>query len=253
MATIQVECPSGMAGTVRGLRVAEANKIAAATRRKRHEMIDTIMSDCWEKTAKPGPYNISGEDKPNWDEVLQGDAQYVLMQIRIATYGSEYSFSVQCTDAQCREKFEWVLDLNEVPIQTLSAASMERFIAGNAFESVIDGRRYTFALPTGKLAKKAAKMKAAHRDNKYSLALRLRITSIEGVEVNDLRRHIDTMGMGEVMELVAEFDEFDCGVDGDLEIECPECGGIMDITLPFEGDFFMPQKKRKRRNQTTAA
>ncbi len=253
MATIDILCPSGMAGTVRGLRVTEANKIASATRRKRHEMIDGVMSDCWEKTADAGPYGFSTDGKPDWDKVLTGDQQYVLMQVRIATYGGEYSFPVQCDNPQCREKFEWVLDLSEIPVQKMAEDDFEQFKQENKFEAVIGGRRYTFHLPTGKGVKRAEKLRPQYRNDKYTLALRLRLLAIEGVESNDMGKHIDAMGMGEVMELIGECDDHDCGVDGDLEIECPECGTIMDITLPFEGDFFMPQKKRKRKQTTTAA
>ena len=95
--------------------------------------------------------------------------QYVLINIRIATYGSEYDFPVQCTDDMCREKFEWMLDLNTLPVEKLDKADAELFRSGNRFETVIDSRKYVFNLPTGAMAKKAVKHKRNNLIFAYSL------------------------------------------------------------------------------------
>jgi len=39
-----------------------------------------------------------------------------------------------------------------------------------------------------------------------------------------------------------ELDRVDCGVDTNIEIECPECFSIQEVDLPFERSFFMPGK-----------
>jgi len=45
--------------------------------------------------------------------------------------------------------------------------------------------------------------------------------------------------------LLGEFDRVDCGVETEIEIECPECFGVTRVELPFEKGFFLPSMKRK--------
>jgi hypothetical protein len=48
---------------------------------------------------------------------------------------------------------------------------------------------------------------------------------------------------------VEEFDRVDCGVETDIEIECPECFSVQELELPFEKTFFMPGNARARRRR----
>lgn len=249
MASVEVVCPSGMAVEVRGLTVREANLLANATRKKRLSMLDQVLTNCWKGTSDLGPYQFSADGAPPWDDILQGDAQFLLIQVRIATYGAEYIFKHQCDDSSCRERFEWQLDLNKVPIQKLMPEDGASFKEGNVFSADLNGTRFKFLLATGATAKKADRHRANNRNSMMTLALRMRITEIEGVDQQDMRRYIDAMDMGTATDLMAEMDAHDCGVDGDIEVECAECGNIMEVSLPFESAFFMPDKKKKAKKK----
>jgi hypothetical protein len=74
--------------------------------------------------------------------------------------------------------------------------------------------------------------------------LGLRLDAIDGVEPRDKHRFIEDLGMADVAFLVSEFERVDCGVDTELEVECPECNGITRVELPFDKGFFLPEKKR---------
>ena len=246
---VTVECPSGLIGGVRGLKTKEANLLASSTRRKRFQIVDQILSACWSSTIDQGPYDFD-DGIPNWDNILQGDQQYILIQIRIATFGPEYIFRAQCDNQVCREPFQWQLSLDELPVHRLSNDDRTRFKAGNRFETMIDGRKFVFCLPTGHTAKKAAKQRDHLKQQMATLAMRMRILEIENVEAHEMRRFIDDMELNVIRELIAIFDEHDCGIDGDLEIECEECGGIQEITLPFEGEFFFPDRSKKKKTHS---
>ncbi len=247
MAKISIVCPSGLTGEVRGLKVKETDTLASATRRKRYDVIDSVMTNCWLSAENRGPYSF--DDAPKWDDVLQGDINFILMKIRIATFGSGYSFKVQCKDEFCREPFEWVLDLDDLPVQELPQESRDQLASENKFFCTINEKKYTFTLPTGKTAKRADKVKRNSRGSRLSCAVRMRRLEDEGVHSNDIKRFLADMDMGDLGELIAGFDKHDCGVDGDLEIECPDCGSIQEMTLPFEGDFFFPKHQKTQRGR----
>jgi hypothetical protein len=51
--------------------------------------------------------------------------------------------------------------------------------------------------------------------------------------------------MSDVTFLLGEFDQVDCGVETEIEIECPECFSTTRVELPFEKGFFLPEKTKR--------
>src|SRR5690349_21438783 len=96
MASRDVTCPSGLSGRVRGLKVREANMLADAEAQKKGSVFDSILDACWQSTVEPGPYELTPDGRPSWPRVLVCDRLVAMVGIRVATYGSEYSFGVQC-------------------------------------------------------------------------------------------------------------------------------------------------------------
>ncbi len=247
--TQTILCPSGLAGTVRGLSVADANTIASATRKKdRVALTAKLLKACWQGTDEPGPYEIEDGAAPNWDAVLQGDIDFVLVMIRVATHGSKYSFKAQCSDQGCREAFEWEIDLvDDLVVQRLSTDARERLRTKNEFAGEVpgSGERVLFKLPVHADIKRQAKQRANSRDQLMTLALRTRILSVEGVE--NLRTFIEGLSLGQAQAMIELFDEQDCGIDTDIEIECPECMALREVSLPLEREFFFPTLEKKKR------
>jgi hypothetical protein len=79
--------------------------------------------------------------------------------------------------------------------------------------------------------------------------LAMRVVEIEGVELRRKRQFIEELSLRDADFLVDEFDRVDCGVETDIEIECPECFTVQELELPFEKTFFMPGKARARRRR----
>lgn len=247
--THTVECPSGLTGTVRGLGVSDANAIASATRKKdRIALAAKILKGCWISTEAPGPYELDEGAAPKWDSILQGDIDFLLVMIRVVTHGPEYIFKTQCADGNCREQFEWGVDLvDDLPLKKFDDVRREEFRNNNneyECEAPDSGEAITFKLPTHGDTKKASKQRANNRDQLMTLALRTRIKKVDGV-IN-LREYLTELSLSQANDLIELFDEADVGIDTDIEVECPECGDIREVSLPLDREFYFPTLRRKK-------
>ena len=83
-----IRCPSGLTGTIRGLKVREERVLADRKIAKAGGVVDELLRACWEETEDPGPYSFDA-GKTDWDKVLQGDRFFALLQIRALTYGPD--------------------------------------------------------------------------------------------------------------------------------------------------------------------
>jgi len=246
----QVTCPSGMVCTVRGLKTKEADILANASgAKKMPAMINKLLTAAVETVEDHGPYSAPLD----WDRVLVGDRTYLLLQIRKATLGAEYLFKAQCGAGGCNNRFEWEVNLDDMPVSSLTDAQRAAYKNANRYETaLLDGTPVFFNLPVGADEKRALALKSQHRDSLVSLSLRMRIEEIQGVNKNDMRKYIEEMPLGVANDLIGKFDEVDCGVETTIEIECNECYALSDVTLPFDQNFFFPtqssSRKRKQRS-----
>jgi len=249
-----ITCPSGLTGTLRGMKVREERILADRQLAKSGGQVDALLAACWEQTIDPGPYAV-GDGLLAWGKVLQGDRFYALLQLRIATYGPEYAFSVPCEREACRAKVEWALDLNELPVRTLSDASRAAFVAGNRFETTLpaSGTKLWFKLLVGDDERKLPQLKRAAPERVFSAMLAYRVLEVEGVEPRQTRAFLEDLPLQDASFLIAEFDRVDCGVETSIDIACPDCGTEQGVALPFGREFLMPATKTQRQASSTTS
>lgn len=239
--TTHIVCPSGLAGEIRGLKGKEGKLLSDRTAARAGATFEKILAGCWVATTDPGIYELP-DGNVDWSKVLVADRFYTLLQIRAQTFGNDYAFSVQCQSPACRERFEWSLNLQELPVVPLSDAATAAFKAGNRFETTLPGigRKVWFRLMTGAEEVRAASVLRAGRDGMLLTALSLRICEIEGVPDHERRKFLEELEMADAAVLLDQFDEVDGGVETTIEVECPVCLGVQDVQLPFDRSFFLP-------------
>ncbi|MCG8420104.1 MAG: hypothetical protein MJE77_19415 [Proteobacteria bacterium] len=245
-----ITCPSGLTGRIRGMKVREERILADRKLAKSGGQMDELLAACWQQTQDVGPYDF-GKSDIDWGAVLQGDRFYALLQIRAATYGSDYAFAVPCENEACRARIEWELDLRDLPVRSLSKASRTALVNGNRFEATLPdaGKRVWFQLLTGADERKLPKVRRHAGDRLLSALLAFQILEIEGVEPRGKRAFVEDLTLRDADFLVDEFDRVDCGVDTTIEIECAECFATQDVNLPFGRNFFLPGKERTARRR----
>lgn len=282
--SIEIECPSGLTGKIRGLTGKDGRYLTDPALNRSGALPDHILANVWEETTNPGFYRLNDKGKLTFGQVLVGDRMYALIQSRIAGRGdSMYQFPAQCAEEGCRKKFDWEIDLDDLPVQRLSQALRDQFTTGDfdlkcivpgsedrkllttdqttglvlakpKREIVVGtGKTVTFRLQTGddeavlrKLQEKSRKKKREGSDEENAMVdmILTRTKAIDGVSPEGMVEYLESLSLDSIAQLLDRYDEQDCGVDTTIEIECPECRGLRDITLPFGGDFFFKRTKK---------
>ncbi len=249
-----ITCPSGLTGEIRGLTVREANLLADGASQKKGNALDEVLRSCWETVEDPGPYELKDGKLP-WPQLLVADRMHMLVRVRVATHGPEYSFPLQCKAPNCRQRFDYEMNLDEdVPVKPVPEESIATFKAGNRFpvEFPSTGRHAVFQLMTTALERSHEKLVRQNRDRIITAALASRLVSIDGVNPNDKLKFLDDLSMGDADALLVAMDEADGGLETTLEVDCPHCYTTQEVELPFGKEFWLPQRQRQRAATTAA-
>ena len=240
-----ITCPSGLSGTLRGMKVREEKILVDRKLAKSGGQLDELLGACWEDTVDPGPYVFEGP-RPDWGAVLQGDRFYALLRLRGLTYGPAYEFAVTCREPRCRARIGWELDLRELPARILSEESRTLFVAGNRFPALLPdaGKKVFFKLMTGADERRLPALRKKAGDRMLAATLAYRLLEIEGVAPKDKARFLDDLTLADARYLGEAFQDVDCGVETSIDVECQDCFAVQTVDLPFDSDFFLPTKGR---------
>jgi hypothetical protein len=250
MAERSIICPSGLAGRVRSIKGRELNLLGDKKAVRSGDLFDNLLRACWVETTEVGPYPFEA-GTINWGKVLVADRFYTLLQIRDATYPDEpYGFRVTCADNNCGEAFTWEIALSDLPVKALPEESVAKLRNKDPFVVEVAGKTIQFRLTTGEDERKGAKFLKGMQQRILDV-LNLRIVSVEGVEPKNKRAWLEDLDLQLHRDMVDAFDKFDGGVETEIEVECPECGYVFPIDLPFGREFFFPKRRPKDSNSTT--
>ena len=250
------DLPSGAKIEFRGLTLKEENLLASARGRKQETALDRVLSACVVEVHDPGPYKNLGQS-PDWDKMLQGDRFVAMVKLRVISYreGEEYSFRAQCPD--CGARSEQTVNLNtELPITPLSEEARAAMSSEEPFTIEIAGKTVTFSLSYGSHAKRFEKLREQNPKRPMAAALRSRILDVEDLERRDIMNWLDGEAGGfdgltsdEAEDLRDALDQVDCGIDTEVEVECPKCWSSFALSLPFDDGFFLPRRGQRKRKE----
>lgn len=257
MKTAEIDCPSGLKGTIRKWKLSEGNILANKRIAKQNKLIDELMRAVWLKTNERGQceYEMNGIG-PKWGSVLAGDRMYALLQARILTFGPQYDFKHQCDSPGCERHFWWEIDLNDLKVKKLKPEHAKIFNAGNRFEAELEaiGKKIQFQLMTGSIQRRALKDAEDNQEEPLTTSLSHRILGVEGEKFDGKKKTIkgwlDDQDLDFAIDIVELLDEYDCGIETAIDIECPHCENEMEVELPLGREFFMPRKRKKKRART---
>lgn len=244
---MEITCPSGLVVTLRGLRGKEVDILSDETSVRKGDVFDRILRACITSVEDPGPYTLVGE-KLDTSNVLTCDRDYILTNIRIATYGNIYSVPLECPSVVCRAKFHWDVNLNELDVVDLEPPTIASIKEGkNLFEVRVGDDTFGYKLMTGKDEILAMKRMRKAKRSLATTAVALRVVYVNGKQMSaqQLQAYFDDYE-GPIAALLEAFNEIDGGVDNDIEAECPECFERFDLKLPLDAKEYWIAPKRSR-------
>ena len=174
--------------------------------------------------------------KINYDDLLIGDKNAIMVAARILGYGKDYSFSILGEDH--------TVDLSTLENKPLNE---ELFKDGeNNFEFTLphSGNKVTFKLLTHKdeqnISRELEGLKKINKDNSPELTTRLKylITSVEGkTESKDIRKFVDNYLLARDSRALREYIK---EIQPDVELTFFPEGESDRVNIPIGVSFFWP-------------
>lgn len=192
-------------------------------------------------------------------ELYLGDRLYLMMAIRMVSYGIQYAFQANCPSCNARQQYDVNLDSD------LEVKYLDEAVWSDPFEVTLphSGDKVHLRLFRGEderkilqYTDKQLKGKAAIGDPAYVFRLALHITQVVSNEadrtllpdpkgiINKAIRYVENLDAPDSSAIREAIDEATPGMLMALNLSCRSCGNSFDLTLPMSGDFF--------RSRTTA-
>lgn len=227
--TEMVQLPSGAIVELRGMKTSEMDILANKKAMRDGEGVNDIAKNCI----------VSCSDDFDYDNALQGDRYFILVNIRRITYPGPYMFDVTCPG--CEQIGHYKVNLDTLPIKKLDS----RPTKGLEFILPRSKTKITYHLPTGVDEREVLKLKKSYPSDLLSISLMSNIDKVEGLKIKTLEwfKNLDAF---DVLSFQDELEENNCGVDTGLSLNCDSCGTEFETELPITVNFFLPKKAKKR-------
>ena len=178
------------------------------------------------------------------NELIASDLHFLLMKLRIHTFGPEYKVTFICPS--CGQSEVAVVNLDDLMIYYLE----EQFEIPMTFELPVSGDTLGCRLLTQKdtkfinqLAKRATKQSPGNRQQAaYSIRQAKHIMTINDKPVNDseAQQYVQNMHGKDSAFFWWKINEKQIGYDTSIEHRCSNCGNEFESTLPINSEFFRP-------------
>lgn len=176
------------------------------------------------------------------NELLLGDRVALLIAIRIETYGPEFVFKHVCQ--VCGKSGYYKEDLSALRVQYLDPPLPLGEDRLNEFRLPRAGVLVKYRYLRGKDEQMLRNLRVQNREAIMQSLLRARVVEVEGVD-KLTSRWFDELDGADAAALFDEMERTDCGVETEIEGECPHCQSLFELSLPIASkDFFLPTNRR---------
>lgn len=188
----------------------------------------------------------------NYDDLLIGDKNAVMIATRVLGYGKEYDVEITCPN--CGLKQRRIIDLSAIQHKEVN---LEKHTKGvNEFEYVLpnSGTKLTFRFLTSKdereIDDEIKQMKKVNPNYNAELSSRLKrlIVAVDGKrDAKTITAFVDSqLKSVDSLALRKYLNEIQPGVDMNFDFECSnsDCGYDEKMMLPMTVEFFWPGGQR---------
>jgi predicted RNA-binding Zn-ribbon protein involved in translation (DUF1610 family) len=180
-------------------------------------------------------------------DLALGDYEYLLHRLRIVTYGDEYKLVLRCP--YCGEEIETVAHLEELHVKEFD---LEKFEEVRTITLPRSGHTVTLKFQTPRMLdeveSKTKEMKRKFRTAEINFELLTLLSSVidtvDGTKLDSVRlegfiNKLPALDMTKILNSV-DILNAQIGIDNNLSVECPKCGGEVRTSFRFGSEFFRP-------------
>lgn len=216
--------------TVRNITTAEEKLLLGSS----NKAIDDLISAC---IVEPKDLDLS--------KLIIPDKHFILVKIRVVSYGSEYEVDYRCPS--CSKMGKYKINLDDLNVYYLEDGFTQPFDV----ELPVSKDTLSISIPTGadldnaeKQGKKLhKKFPEAKGDYAYICRIMANIKEVNSEELTfeKLREYVEAMHGKDSAFLRKSLEDIKVGIDTEIEDTCPLCGDDIKFMLPFGENFFRPQ------------
>ena len=180
-------------------------------------------------------------------DMALGDYEYLLHRLRIVTYGDEYKIAVKCSN--CGEIVETTAHLDELKVVEFDENKFEELKTVKLPKSG-DTVSIKFQTPRmldemeAEVKELKRKFKTAEINFDLLVLLKTIIGTVNGEKLSSaqLEAYINKLPALDMNKLVNAIDDLNAlvGIENDLTVMCPKCGGEVLTYFRFGPEFFRP-------------
>lgn len=209
--------------------------------RVKTRLLQAVVTD----VVDPGPYATTRDGGINWEDVIDGDRDVILRELRVVTWDKDYFRDDACPI--CQQPTENNFDLTAFPVQKLPESSLEHVKTGKPLECVLprSKRKVQFRLRRGKDERELRKIRDLREDEIPQALLELQVISVEGILPVDTSGYLANLGGMDSSYLRAAMDKANCGIEQKGAWRCKSCGHRWTKDVDFTTDFFFPEYREK--------
>jgi len=177
-------------------------------------------------------------------DILLFDSNFLMFYLRSISYGDEYHFELQCTNATCEKKFDHVVNITKLAFDELDDEVKEPIkvklpISQYTVEAILPRLYHTEEIYTRNSNRKKSTQDSDQRLLDNMLVTTLAIYDEEGNEVDesDWVEFYEALPGADSGTLREKF-AFSTNIDEIKDIECPYCNTEFDGSIPMGPEFF---------------
>ncbi len=244
--TRQVKCCTGLTVTVREMTGHEISALKQS--RNADDDGAYLANQCLVNVDDTGPLYDWPTGQFVVDDLAAGDLAEILIGVRCATFGNEFTFALACP--YCGDGHEYTIDLQrDLEHRPMDEEAIDRLLRKEPFQTEVQAGTKTHVvqwLPARRRQLlKARKQAKLNPERAYAWAVSTRVLEVSGVHENGKLAWLEDLGVGMLAKLVDLMDYYDGGINGDIELRCGSdaCRKTFVATVPLDSEALWQRPK----------
>ena len=218
--------------TIRMMTVADEKKVFSSTS---DEALNNLIKSC---VVSPDGFNPA--------DLIPNDRYFLLVKIRILSYGDSYHSIMVCPDCGYTDE-DFKFSLDDVEINELDESFEEPFFVNLPVCGKTVGLKVLRTRELSQIISKAKKIAKSTNANakevEFVQKLVKKIVSIDGEKISqpEAEKFVSTMAALDRAKIDDVFEHQKLGYESFVVAECPKCGETVEVPFRLHREFLHPR------------